>query len=398
MNEPRHDSFSGGSMVGADPAAFGPAYLGRRVLLTGQTGFKGGWLAMWLDMLGAEVRAVALPPETDPSLYRAARIDTLCDSRFADINAPRELGKAVAGFRPELIIHMAAQAIVRDGYDRPAETFATNVVGTANVLEIARAASCSLQGVIVVTSDKCYENREWDWGYRESDRLGGHDPYSASKACTELVASSYRQSFFADPAGSQLATVRAGNVIGGGDWSAFRLIPDIVRATAGGQETVIRNPASLRPWQHVLEPLAGYLAIGAGMLNGAGTGMAGAWNFGPDNDAAVPVGRLCALLAEVWGEGGPRFRLETQQNAPHEAGILRLDSTKARQRLGWQPRLSLRDALAMTADWYRAQAAGADMLRFSRRQIADYADRAGHQAVPRAVPGLQTSHIAMQGA
>lgn len=398
MNDPRHDTGFSAGLPAAEPSGFGPAYLGRRVLLTGQTGFKGGWLAMWLDMLGAETRAVALPPDTDPSLYRAARIDTLCDSRFADINAPRELARAVGDFRPELIIHMAAQAIVRDGYDRPAETFATNVTGTANVLEIARAASAGLRGVIVVTSDKCYENREWDWGYRETDALGGRDPYSASKACTELVASAYRQSFFADPAGPQLATVRAGNVIGGGDWSSFRLIPDIVRATLEGRETLIRNPASLRPWQHVLEPLAGYLAIGAAMLTGAGPGIAGAWNFGPDAEAAVPVGRLCAMLAEVWGEGAPHFRAEVQQDAPHEAGILRLDSTKARQRLGWQPRLSLREALGLTAAWYRAHAAGADMLRFSQRQIAEYADRPGQGTTPRPATDLQTSHIAMQGA
>lgn len=398
MNGPQHVTGLSAGLPAADPSGFGPAYLGRRVLLTGHTGFKGGWLAMWLDMLGAETLAVALPPETDPSLYRAARIDTLCDSRFADINAPRELAAAVAGFRPELIIHMAAQAIVRDGYDRPAETFATNVVGTANVLEIARAASCSLRGVIVVTSDKCYENREWDWGYRETDPLGGRDPYSASKACTELVASAYRQSFFADPEGPQFATVRAGNVIGGGDWSPFRLIPDIVRATLEGSETTIRNPGSLRPWQHVLEPLTGYLAIGAAMLNGDGAETAGAWNFGPDHDAAVPVGRLCAMLAEVWGGGAPRFRIEPQRNAPHEAGTLRLDSTKARQRLGWQPRLSLREALGLTAAWYRAQAAGADMLRFSRRQITEYTDRPAASMAPLRGADLQTSHIAMQRA
>lgn len=390
MNGRRHDTGSG------PEGPFGESFLGRRVLLTGQTGFKGGWLAMWLDRLGAETRAVALPPDTQPALYHLARIDTLCDSRFADINAPLDLARAVAGFRPDLIIHMAAQAIVRDGYDRPAETFATNVVGTANVLEIARAHRDSLSGVIVVTSDKCYDNREWDWGYRETDRLGGRDPYSASKACTELVAEAYRQSFFADPAGPQLATVRAGNVIGGGDWSPFRLIPDIVRATLEGRETVIRNPASLRPWQHVLEPLAGYLTIGAAMLEGRGTEVAGAWNFGPDSEAAVPVGTLCAMLAEAWGEDGPRFRADPPPNAPHEAGILRLDSTKARQRLGWQPRLSLREALGLTAAWYRAQAAGADMLRLSLGQIADYAARLRPMPAALARPALPTSQLAIQ--
>lgn len=346
-------------------------FAGRRVLLTGQTGFKGGWLALWLSQLGATVRAVALAPQTEPALYDLARVADHCDSRLADINDARALEAATAGFAPELVIHMAAQAIVRDGYADPAGTFATNVVGTANVLDLARH-SPSLRGVVVVTSDKCYENREWDWAYRETDPLGGHDPYSASKACTEIVAQSYLRCFFAQPSGPQLATVRAGNVIGGGDWSAHRLIPDIVRATMAGQETRIRNPSSVRPWQHVLEPLAGYLCIGARML--AGEPVSGAWNFGPDDDAALPVGDLCRILAGCW-QDGPRFRLEPEQGAPHEAGLLRLDSSKARLRLGWRPRLGLADALALTADWYRAHAEGADMAQVTLAQIAAYAAR-----------------------
>lgn len=347
-------------------------YAGRRVLLTGQTGFKGGWLALWLARMGATVRAVALAPQTEPSLFKVAHVAGGCDSRFADINDRAALDAAAADFTPELVIHMAAQAIVRDGYTDPAGTFTTNVVGTANVLDLARRSPC-LRGVIVVTSDKCYENREWDWGYRETDPLGGHDPYSASKACTELVAQSYMRCFFADPEGPQLATVRAGNVIGGGDWSPHRLIPDIMRATLRTEETQIRNPNAVRPWQHVLEPLAGYLTIGARML--AGDPVAGAWNFGPDNDAAVPVAEICRLITANWGANGPAIRIAPDAHAPHEAGLLRLDSTKARLRLGWRPRLSLPEALALTTDWYRAHAGGADMEHFTLDQIAAYAAR-----------------------
>ncbi|SDD41347.1 CDP-glucose 4,6-dehydratase [Paracoccus isoporae] len=353
-------------------SGFGGIFAGRRVLLTGHTGFKGGWLALWLHALGAELRAVSLPPETSPSLFDLAGVADLCDSRFADINDAAALRAAVAGFAPELIVHMAAQAIVRDSYDTPVETFATNVVGTANVLEIARQ-SASVRGVVVVTSDKCYENNEWDWGYREVDPLGGSDPYSASKACTELVAQAYRRSYFSAPDAARLASVRAGNVIGGGDWAAHRLIPDIVRATAAGEDVTIRNPASVRPWQHVLEPLSGYLMIAARLLGDDRDAVSGAWNFGPDTESTVPVGEVCALFARLWGEGGPRFVMQSNPDAPHEAGLLRLDSTKARLHLGWRPRLGLADALALTTDWYRAQAGGADMRQITLDQIAAYA-------------------------
>lgn len=354
--------------------AFGGVFSGARVLLTGHTGFKGAWATLWLTHLGAELRGVALRPDTGPALYDLAGVDDHCDSRIADITDARALDRAVHGFRPDIVIHMAAQAIVRDGYDCPVGTFATNVVGTANVLEIVRR-SPSVAGVVVVTSDKCYENNEWDWGYRETDPLGGSDPYSASKACTELVAQAYRRSFFADAKGPQLASVRAGNVIGGGDWARHRLIPDIVRATRDGQDTVIRNPRSVRPWQHVLEPLAGYLTIAAAMLAGQGTTVAGAWNFGPDTDATVPVGDLCRRFAHHWGEGGPRFAFGTDDHAPHEAGLLRLDSTKARLRLGWHPRLTLDDALSLTAAWYRTHARGGDMHALTLGQIAGYEAR-----------------------
>ena len=361
-------------MAGAGDSAgdpFGGVFAGRRVLLTGHSGFKGSWLTLWLDRLGAQVRGVSLAPATDPTLYDLARVDRSCDSRFADINNPVALAEEVAGFDPELIIHMAAQAIVRDSYDFPVPTFATNVMGTANVLEIARHAP-SVRGVVVVTSDKCYENNEWDWGYRESDPLGGSDPYSASKACTELVAQAYRRSFFSGANGARLASVRAGNVIGGGDWSAHRLIPDIARAAAAGTEVAIRNPASVRPWQHVLEPLAGYLSVSARLLDGRGDSVAQAWNFGPDLDATLPVGEICTAFAQAWGPGGPRIAIRPDPNAPHEAGLLRLDSTRARLHLGWQPRLRIQDALRLTADWYRGHQAGADMRAMTFDQIAFY--------------------------
>lgn len=356
------------------PGAFGNAFAGRRVLLTGHSGFKGGWLALWLDRLGAQVRGISLPPPTQPALFDLAGVGGACDSRFADINDPAALADAAAGFVPELVIHMAAQAIVRDSYDQPVLTFATNVTGTVNVLEVARS-SPALRGVIVVTSDKCYENNEWDWGYREVDPLGGSDPYSASKACTELVAQAYRRSFFAAPGGAQLASVRAGNVIGGGDWAAHRLIPDIVRATAAGEQVTIRNPASVRPWQHVLEPLAGYLTVGARLLGPDAQAVAGPWNFGPDSEATLPVGEICRNFARIWGEGGPRFAFGHNPDAPHEAGLLRLDSTKARLRLGWRPRLTIADALRLTADWYRAHAAGADLRALTLAQISEYEAR-----------------------
>lgn len=353
---------------------FAGTFSGTRVLLTGHTGFKGGWLTLWLDQLGAEVRGVALRPDTGPALYDLAHVGDHCDSHIADITDTKALDRAVGGFRPDIVIHMAAQAIVRDGHDCPVDTFATNVVGTANVLELVRRQP-AMAGVVVVTSDKCYENNEWDWGYRETDPLGGSDPYSASKACTELVAQAYRRSYFANLGGPQLATARAGNVIGGGDWGRYRLIPDIIRATHDGQATTIRNPESVRPFQHVLDPLAGYLTLAARLLDGRGPTVAGVWNFGPDADATVSVGALCRRLAHHWGEGAPRFTFGTASPAPAEAGLLRLDSTKARIRLGWHPRLELDQALVLTAAWYRAYADGRDMKAVTLSQIADYQAR-----------------------
>lgn len=351
-------------------------FRGRRVLVTGHTGFKGGWLSVWLNRLGASVTGISLPPVPGPSFFEACRLDQVVDSRVADITSPTALADAAHGVDAELVIHMAAQAFVRRSYSDPAGTFAANVSGTAHVLDLARRMP-SLRAVVVVTSDKCYDNREWSWGYRENDPMGGADPYSASKACTELLSQAYGRSFFSDPGGPQLATVRAGNVFGGGDWGEDRLVPDIVRATASGQPVSIRNPDSVRPWQHVLEPLAGYLAVAARLLD-EGAPFAEPWNFGPDLSGTVTVRDLAGVFREAWGPGGPEFAFPDPGSVAagkglHEAHSLRLDSTKAQTRLGWRPRLDLRRAIDLTVDWYKAHAAGDDLLSLSRTQIDDYA-------------------------
>jgi CDP-glucose 4,6-dehydratase len=345
---------------------------GRRVLVTGHSGFKGGWLCLWLESLGAEVVGISLPPPTDPSFYDLAGIGSVIDSRFADIRDAAALAEAAAGFDAELVFHMAAQPIVRLSYESPADTFATNVTGTANVLDLAREMP-SLRAVVVITSDKCYDNVEWPWAYRETDRLGGSDPYSASKACTELVAECYRRSWFADPAGPQLATVRTGNVIGGGDWARDRLVPDIVRAVQAATPLLIRNPRSVRPWQHVLEPLSGYLLLAARLLSDDGAAYSGPWNFGPSGDEPVDVEQLARAVMSSSPLLDLPIRFAAEQDAPHEAVSLRLDSSKAHQKLGWRPRLSSRETLSLTADWYSAfLAGGSDMLAVSRDQLAAY--------------------------
>jgi CDP-glucose 4,6-dehydratase len=346
------------------------AFAGRRVLLTGHTGFKGGWLAIWLRRLGADV--TALPPVGDgPNLFDTARIADLVDHRVADIADESALAAALADVDADLVIHMAAQSLVRPSYADPVGTMRTNVLGTAAVLDAARRMP-SLKGVVAVTSDKCYDNREWVWGYRESDPLGGADPYSASKGCAEIVVDSYRRSFFAGEGAPIVASVRAGNVFGGGDWSVDRLVPDIARAVAAGAPVTIRNPHSVRPWQHVLEPLAGYLQVATAILEGdrrAGE----AWNFGPDTDSVVDVRALADGFQRAWGAENLRFLFGDEGAAHPEAGILRLDSTKAKVGLGWRPRLSLDEAIGLTVDWYRAHQTGADMRAVTERQIAGYA-------------------------
>ncbi|WP_324698580.1 CDP-glucose 4,6-dehydratase [Novosphingobium aerophilum] len=353
--------------------AFASVYRGKRILVTGHTGFKGGWLCLWLRKLGAEVTGIALhrPPQ-GPDLFHTVDLGGLVDHRIADIRDAGAYARACEGLEPDLVFHLAAQALVRPSYDDPVETFATNVTGTAVVLDAVRRMK-SVRGVVVVTSDKCYENREWEWPYRETDELGGADPYSASKGCTELVAAAFRRSYFSDAAGCQIATVRAGNVIGGGDNSLDRLLPDVVRATIAGTAVTIRNPASVRPWQHVLEPLAGYLMLGARLLGEGAPRFAEAWNFGPSAQGFIDVEEIARHFQRAWGPGVAQIAFGRRTDDPHEAGMLTLDSSKAQARLGWRPRLSTEEAVTMTAEWYRAFARGNTRMRaFSEAQIARY--------------------------
>lgn len=358
---------------GTPDQALAAVYRGKRILVTGHTGFKGGWLCLLLRQLGAEVSGIALhrPPQ-GPDFFHAVDLGGLVDHRIADIRDAAAYGAACEGLEPDLVFHLAAQALVRPSYADPVETFATNVTGTAVVLDAVRRMP-SVRGVLVVTSDKCYENREWDWPYRETDALGGHDPYSASKGCTELVAAAFRHSYFGDPAGCQIATVRAGNVIGGGDMSLDRLLPDVVRATMAGTAVTIRNPASVRPWQHVLEPVTGYLMLGARLLGSDAARYAGAFNFGPSADGFIDVETLAGQFQHAWGPGVAQIAFGRRPDDPHEAGMLTLDSSKAHAALGWRPRLSTEQAVAMTAEWYRAATrTGPDMRAFTEAQIARY--------------------------
>jgi CDP-glucose 4,6-dehydratase len=340
---------------------------GRRVLLTGHTGFKGSWLSLWLQSMGAQVRGIALAPPTAPSLFEVARVADGMDHCVADIRDYPAIQALVSGFQPEIVLHMAAQPLVRLSYDQPMETYATNVMGTVHVLEAARHAG-SVRAIVNVTTDKCYENREWAWGYRENEPMGGHDPYSNSKGCAELVSSAYRQSFLVK-AGIALATARAGNVIGGGDWAADRLVPDIFRALEQGEPVRIRNPRATRPWQHVLEPLSGYLLL-AQQLVEQGQAQAQGWNFGPHDHDAQPVSRIVELLCEAWGDGA-RWEL-VGESGPHEAMFLKLDISKARVQLGWNPRWGLPRALGEIIHWHRAWLGEEDMRAVCLDQIASY--------------------------
>lgn len=345
---------------------------GKRVFLTGHTGFKGSWLSLWLQSLGVQLTGFALPAPTQPSLFEEACVGDGMYSVIGDIRDLSSLQQALLAVKPEIVIHMAAQPLVRYSYQNPVETYATNVMGTVHLLEAVRNTP-GVKAVVNITTDKCYENREWIWGYRENEQMGGYDPYSNSKGCAELVSAAYRSSFFHansyEQHGVALATARAGNVIGGGDWAQDRLIPDILSAFELGKCVDIRNPDAVRPWQHVLEPLRGYLTL-AELLFAHGPNFAEAWNFGPHDEDAKPVGWIVEQMAALWGSGA-QWQIDTAVH-PHEACYLKLDTANARGRLGWRPALRLNDALSLIIDWSRQRLAGADMRELTLAQIGAY--------------------------
>lgn len=341
---------------------------GKKVFLTGHTGFKGAWLSLWLSELGADVTGLSLDVPTEPSFFDVAKVaDRVRDVR-GDIRDRNALAQAILAAAPEIVIHMAAQSLVRQSYDTPVETYATNVMGTVHVLDAARQTP-SIRAAVVVTSDKCYDNREWSRGYVETDAMGGRDPYSSSKGCQEIVAAAYRTSFFGDASKAAVASARAGNVIGGGDWANDRLVPDAMKAFALGNPLEVRNPRSVRPWQYVLEPLAGYLLL-MERLYSEGHRWAEGWNFGPLDEDTQPVEVVVNGLVERWGNGA-QWTITGRQH-PHEATLLKLDCSKARTELGWTPKWRLERTLHAVVDWHRALLAGEDMQSFSLQQIREY--------------------------
>jgi CDP-glucose 4,6-dehydratase len=342
---------------------------GKRVFITGHTGFKGSWLSLWLQQLGADLTGYALSPPTTPSLFEEANVGDGMRSIIADIRDLAALTKAMHEAKPEIVIHMAAQPLVRYSYQSPVETYATNVMGTVHMFEAVRHCG-SVKVVVNITTDKCYENQEWIWGYRENEPMGGHDPYSSSKGCAELVSAAYRKSYL-QGAGIAMATARAGNVIGGGDWAVDRLVPDILRALEKREAVHIRNPNAIRPWQHVLEPLSGYLVL-AENLHEKGQVYADGWNFGPEDKDARPVKWIVEHLCQGWGDDAS-WTLQSG-NHPHEANYLKLDISKAKQRLNWTPNWSLDKALAMIIDWHHAWISGKDIRDKSFQQIQAYTE------------------------
>ncbi len=343
----------------------------KKVLVTGHTGFKGGWLALWLHSMGAKVVGYALPPNTDPNLFELTRLKEDVISYEGDVRDFNALHAVIKQEKPELVFHLAAQPLVRYSYSNPIDTYSTNVMGTVNLLEALRQVKCA-RVAIIVTSDKCYENREWEWGYRESEPMGGHDPYSSSKGCAELVTDAYRHSYFTTQTDPSLfiASVRAGNVIGGGDWATDRLVPDFFRAMMMGEPLKIRNPHAIRPWQHVLEPLSGYLLL-AERLWQKGNDFIGGWNFGCLDQDAKPVEWIADYLTKLWGNGA-HWQLEVDHEKLHEARYLKLDISKARLKLQWKPRWSIEEALALTVSWYKAYCERTDLRDVMYKQIISY--------------------------
>ena len=351
---------------------FNDIYRGKRVLITGHTGFKGSWLSLLLYKLGAEVYGYALEPPTEPSLFKEARISDLITSYIGDVRDLDHLINVFQEVNPEIVIHMAAQPLVRDSYKIPVETYAINVMGTVNVLEACRQTK-SVKVIVNVTTDKCYENKEWHWGYRENESMGGYDPYSNSKGCSELVTSSYRNSFFNpkeyDKHGVAIASARAGNVIGGGDWAGDRLIPDFIRAISQNKKVIIRSPYAIRPWQHVLEPLTGYLTLAAKLYT-EGAKYDGGWNFGPEEKDAKNVEWIIQRICKLWSNDAS-YGLDTKLQ-PHEANYLKLDCSKAKAELDWEPRWDIETTLQSIVDWNKAFLRGENMKDNTIKQIDDY--------------------------
>ena len=343
---------------------------GKKVFLTGHTGFKGSWLSLWLQQLGAEVTGFSLPPPTQPSLFELANVEKGMTSLIGDIRDLEKLSSALQESKAEIVFHLAAQPLVRLSYKTPVDTYSTNVMGTVNLLESVRRSN-DVRSAVIVTTDKCYENREWVWGYREDEPMGGHDPYSNSKGCAELVVSAYRKSFFSDPKGPQIASARAGNVIGGGDFAEDRLIPDIVRAALSKQKLLIRNPNATRPWQHVLEPLSGYLLLAERLYQETGSNFAEGWNFGPNEDDSLPVRRVVEHMSSEWKEVACSVDYAGTSNL-HEAQSLKLDISKAKSKLGWKPSLSIKPALSLTINWYDAYRTNGSVISTTAAQITEY--------------------------
>lgn len=352
-----------------------PAFFwqGKRVFITGHTGFKGAWLSLWLQSLGAQVTGYSLSPPSETNMYEVANVDDGMQSIYGDVRDADFLAKSLIDAKPEIVIHLAAQSLVLQSYQSPAETYATNVMGTVNLLEAVRRSK-SVKSVVIVTSDKCYDNKEWHWGYRENDPMGGFDPYSSSKGCAELVVGSYRNSFFNPEKhhehGVAIATARAGNVIGGGDWAVDRLIPDVVHAFTNQKPLQLRNPASIRPWQHVLEPLSAYMLL-AQRLFVDGKHYAEAWNFGPNETDTKSTGWLVERLATHWGQDA-NYLVQNNPDAQHEAVYLRLECSKAHCKLGWYPVWNIEDAVIHVANWYQAYQRDEDMKAYTLNQIMQY--------------------------